>query len=78
MHDREKSDGPVVAVKLANNAQGGAAEAVEGSGPAKGEHDQRNALRTRCRAERAQWAWSCAPSGTNGQGSVVHGAPAPC
>ena len=36
MHDREKSDGPVVPAKLPNNAQGGAAEAVEGSGPAKG------------------------------------------
>jgi RNA-directed DNA polymerase len=36
MHDREKSDGPVVPEKLSNNAQGGAAEAVEGSGPAKG------------------------------------------
>ena len=36
MHDREKSDGSVVPVKPPNNAQGGAAEAVEGSGPAKG------------------------------------------
>ncbi|HYZ88915.1 MAG TPA: group II intron reverse transcriptase/maturase, partial [Myxococcales bacterium] len=36
MDDREKSDGPVVPKKLSNNAQGGAAEAVEGSGPAKG------------------------------------------
>ena len=36
MDDREKSDGLVVPVKLPNNAQGGAAEAVEGSGPAKG------------------------------------------
>jgi group II intron reverse transcriptase/maturase len=36
MHDREKSDGPVVPEKLPNNAQGGAAEAVEESGPAKG------------------------------------------
>ena len=36
MDDREKSDGPVVPVKRPNNAQGGAAEAVEGSGPAKG------------------------------------------
>jgi RNA-directed DNA polymerase len=36
MDDREKSDGLVVPVKLSNNAQGGAAEAVEGSGPAKG------------------------------------------
>ena len=36
MHDRRKSDGPIVPVKLPNNAQGGAAEVVEGSGPAKG------------------------------------------
>ena len=36
MDDREKSDGPVVPVKRPNNAQGGAAEAVEGSGLAKG------------------------------------------
>ena len=36
MHDRRKSDGPIVPVKLPNNAQGGAAEAVEGSGSAKG------------------------------------------
>ena len=36
MDDREKSDGPVVPGKLSNNAQGGAAEAVEGSGSAKG------------------------------------------
>jgi RNA-directed DNA polymerase len=36
MDDREKSDGLVVPGKLANNAQGGAAESVEGSGPAKG------------------------------------------
>jgi group II intron reverse transcriptase/maturase len=36
MHDREKSDGPEVPVKLPNKAQGGAAEAVEGRGPAKG------------------------------------------
>ena len=36
MHDREKSDGLVVPEKLPNNAQGGAAEVVEESGPAKG------------------------------------------
>ena len=36
MHDREKSDGRVVPEKLPNNAQGGAAEAVEGRRPAKG------------------------------------------
>ena len=36
MHDRGKSDDPVVPAKLPNNAQGGAADAVEGSGSAKG------------------------------------------
>jgi RNA-directed DNA polymerase len=36
MDDREKSDGSVVPEKLPNNAQGGAAEAVEGRGSAKG------------------------------------------
>ena len=36
MHDREKSDGRVLPVKLPNNAQGGAAEVVEGRRPAKG------------------------------------------
>jgi RNA-directed DNA polymerase len=36
MHDRGKSDDPVVPAKLPNNAQGGAAEAVEGSGSAEG------------------------------------------
>src|ERR1700686_1878135 len=36
MDDREKSDGRVVPEKPSNNAQGGAAEAVEGRRPAKG------------------------------------------
>lgn len=36
MDDCEKSDGRVVPVKLPNNAQGGAAEVVEGRRPAKG------------------------------------------
>jgi len=36
MHDREESDGRVVPEKLPNNAQGGAAEVVEGRRPAKG------------------------------------------
>jgi RNA-directed DNA polymerase len=36
MHERGQSDGRIVPVKLPNNAQGGAAEAAEGSGPAKG------------------------------------------
>jgi RNA-directed DNA polymerase len=36
MHDREKSDGRVLPEKLSNNAQGGAAEMVEGRRSAKG------------------------------------------
>jgi RNA-directed DNA polymerase len=36
MDDREKSDGRVLPAKPLNNAQGGAAEAVEGRRPAKG------------------------------------------
>src|SRR6202521_5203798 len=36
MHDREKSDGRVVPEMLPNNAQGGAAEVVEGRRSAKG------------------------------------------
>ena len=36
MDDRGKSDGPVVPAKLPNNAQGGAAEVVEGRGSAEG------------------------------------------
>src|SRR5437660_9437546 len=35
MHDRGQSDGPVLPKKLSNNARGGAAEVVEGRGPAK-------------------------------------------
>jgi RNA-directed DNA polymerase len=35
MHDHGQSDGPVLPEKRPNNAQGGAAEAVEGRGPAK-------------------------------------------
>ena len=36
VHDRGKSDDPVVPAKLPNNVQGGAAEVVEGSGSAEG------------------------------------------
>jgi RNA-directed DNA polymerase len=36
MHDRGESDGPVVPAKLSNNAQGRAAEAVEGRGSPEG------------------------------------------
>jgi RNA-directed DNA polymerase len=51
MDGRGKSDGPVVPVKPPNNARtDGAAEGVEGRGPAKGNSAQRNALRTQSRA----------------------------
>ena len=36
MHDRGKSDGPVVPAKPPNNARGRAAEVVEGRGSAEG------------------------------------------
>ena len=58
MDDREKSDGRVLPEKLPNNAQGGAAEAVEGRRSAKGN----TASETRSgpgAGQRAQWARPC-------------------
>jgi RNA-directed DNA polymerase len=55
MHDSGKSDGPVVPAKPSNKAEPSAAERVEGRGPAKGNTDEQNALRTQRRAV-------CAPS----------------
>ena len=49
MHGRGKSDGSEVPTKSPNKASEGAAEAVEGRGPAKGNTDQQNALRTQSR-----------------------------
>ena len=50
MNGRGKSDGLVVPEKPPNNAGSDrAAEVVEGRGPAKGNSDQRNALRTQSR-----------------------------
>jgi len=49
MHEPGKSDRPVVPAKPPNNAAVAAAEAVEGSGLAKGNADQQNALRTQSR-----------------------------
>ena len=40
MHEREKSDGPVVPAKLPNNTGRSVAEAVEGRGPAEGNTDE--------------------------------------
>ena len=71
MDDREKSDGRVLPEKLSNNAQGGRRRRWREGDQPRGT-DRRNAPRTQCRARRAQWAWSCAPSGADGQGSAVH------
>lgn len=46
---REKSDGVVVPAKPSNNAERSAAETGEGRTPAKGNPQERNALRTQCR-----------------------------
>jgi hypothetical protein len=49
MHEREKSDGVVVPGKPSNKAERSAAETVEGRTPAKGNPNERNALRTQRR-----------------------------
>ena len=49
MNARGKSDGPVVPAKSLNKAEEPAAEAMEGSGLAKGNSLERNALRTQGR-----------------------------
>lgn len=49
MNDLWKSDGLVVPKKVPNKVEQSAAEAVEGSSPAKGNVDQQNASRTQCR-----------------------------
>jgi RNA-directed DNA polymerase len=48
-NDSWKSDGLGVPKKLPNNAEQSAAEAMEGSSPAKGNAGQQNAPRTQCR-----------------------------
>ena len=60
MHERGKSDSPVVPAKLPNKAGRPAAEAVEERGLAEGNTDRHNTSRTQCRARRAKWAGPCA------------------
>jgi hypothetical protein len=43
MHDRRKSDGPVLPAKPSNKAGDPAAEAVEGRGPGKGTRPAKHA-----------------------------------
>lgn len=49
MNDPEKSDGPVVPAKPPNKTAQAVAEVVEGRGPAKGNAEGQNALRTQSR-----------------------------
>ena len=78
MDDREKSDGLVVPANPSNNAQGGAAEAVEGRGSAKGNA----AGETRPGPSAGQGALSelgrVRQNGSKGRGCAVHRAPASC
>ncbi len=79
MNDRGKSDSRVVPAKLANKTGQPVAELVEERRLAKGNTGQQNAPRTQSRDRwRVKCAGACAPSCTKGQGSELHGAPAPC
>ena len=49
MHDQEKSDSAIVAVKPSNKAGTPAAEAVEPRAGTKGNADQQSTHRTQCR-----------------------------
>ena len=51
MHEREKSDLAVVAVKLANKAERSAAELVERRAETKGNARHQSMLRTLCRVQ---------------------------
>ena len=59
MHERGKSDGPVVPANLPNKAAGAVAEAGR-KGIGQGEHGQQNASRTQRRARGVQCAGACA------------------
>ena len=76
MHDRGKSDGPVVPAKPPNNARAAAAEVVEGRGPAEGNAASETRPGRSAGHERVKWAGSRAPGGAEGQGCAVHRAPA--
>ena len=54
MHDQEKSDSAIVAVKPSNKAGTPAAEAVEPRAGTKGNADQQSTLRTQSRARVTQ------------------------
>src|SRR5450755_1540556 len=76
MHERRKSDSPVVPASPPNNAEQSAAEAVEERGLPKG--NATSATRPgQSRYERAKRAGSRAPSRSKGQAGAVHRALAP-
>ena len=54
MHDRGKSDGPVVPAKLPNKRRGGGRGGGGGKGAGQGERGQQNAPRTQSRSERVK------------------------
>ena len=72
MHEREKSDPAVVAVKPTNEAERSAAESVEPRARAEGNASQQSTHRAQNRAsvsqalERIRQATSASPSGTRG------------
>src|SRR5262247_1952821 len=75
MHDSEKSDSAIVAVKLPNNAGPPAAEAVEPRAGAKGNADQQSTYRTQSR-KRVTQALSrvrqaASPSDTQGRSRML-------
>ena len=76
MHDRGKSDRPVVPAKPPNKAAAAAAEAVEGRGPAKGNAAGKTRPGRRAGHERAKCAGSRAPKWH--EGTRTRGSPRSC
>src|SRR5215813_9478494 len=77
MHDSEKSDSAIVAVKSPNNAGPPAAEAVEPRAGAKGNADQQSTHRTQSRKRvtqalsRVRQAADASPSNTQGRSRML-------
>src|SRR5215471_11472340 len=77
MHDSEKSDSAIVAVKSPNNAGLPAAEAVEPRAGAKGNADQQSTRRTQSRKRvtqalsRVRQAAGASPSNTQGRSRML-------
>ena len=74
MDDRGKSDDPVVPAKPVNNAQGGAAESVEGRGSAEGNVASETRSGPRAGTSALSDLARVRRAARNGQGRAVHGA----